>query len=316
MPSIIARSSRHCAPCDHGAVVGNAREPEVRSEGHVAEARRGVLAHQVDAVARGIVLLEGRHPAAAARAALAMVDDGRRLVAHAIAALLRAADEVGLLVVHEEPLVQQAARRGSADSGHERATEARRREVVAAHARRGAVRLAGERVAEDAEAPVEAAGVRANQPRVGRVQDLRHDDRSGSRPRRTSSVQEVRRHGDVVVEEEREVVAVLDARCGCRCSRPLRSRRSRGSESLLPSGNARSIVVHRAIGDAGIDDDEPAIRVLDLASDAQNASIKPRAVVVDDDDRHRRRGGVIHGQSPRQNFGSHISKRSSGRPSK
>src|SRR3989304_1631439 len=81
---------------------------EVGSEERPAKARRRRFLDQVWAVSGGVVQFEGRHPAAPAGGALAVEHDRLRHVTKAVPSLQGATEPVGLLVVHEEALVEEA----------------------------------------------------------------------------------------------------------------------------------------------------------------------------------------------------------------
>ena len=211
-----------------------------------------------------------------------MVDDGFGVVAEAVAGGEGASQPVGLLVVHEEALVEQA---GLAEGGrrHEGAAEAGGLEVARA-VRRRTVGLAVERATEQAEAPVEAAGVGADESRVVVVEDLGHGD--GPLVREVDELrQEVRRQHGVVVEDEDALEALVEAVAdadvvaagGAQVLGRAQERRFRQQALQLIAGAVRRSVV---------DDDDAEVGVVDARQRLGERADEGGAVVVDDDDAH------------------------------
>ena len=267
-------------PCQ----IGEPRRQEVEREEREPEPRLRVLAHQVEPVAGGVVVLEGRHPAAAARRALHVVDDRLGVVAEAEAGGEGVSEPVGLLVVHEEALVQQADL-AEGGRGHQRAAEAGRLEVAGA-VRRRAVGLAVEGATEQAEAPVEVAGVGADEAGVVVVEDLGHGDGAvvgeGDELR-----EEVRRQDGVVVEDEEAVEAFVEAVADADVVAAGGAQVLRGAQEDGVRQEALELIAG-AVGRGVVDDDDAALRVVDGCQRVGEGADEGGAVVVDDDDAHGR----------------------------
>ena len=216
-----------------------------------------------------------------------MVDDGLRVVAEPVAFRERLLKPVGLLVVHEEALVEEAdlSKGGRGDEG---AAEARRLEVARLIGG-GAIRLAVVGVLEEAESPVEAAGVGADERGVVVVEDLGDDDgaRTGGGDERRQEV--VGQHRVVVEDEdvvEAGVEAVADAGVVAAGGAPvlgLAEEDGFGEEALQLLGGA----VARAV----VDDNEAVVGVIDAGERAGEVADEGGAVVVHDNDAHGR--GII-----------------------